>query len=254
MALVAYELRRREPLLEPRFFRSPPFAGATMIAVCGVRRARRASCSSTPSTCRTCAGYSPLQAGLCTLPMAVMAGLLAPAVGPHRRQPRRAPAAARRRASACWSRALLLTRSHGHHPARPAAGRLRALRHRASASLNPPITNTAVSGMPNSQAGVAAAVASTSRQVGQTLGVAVIGSILGTAAGRRRRRRPRVREPPRVVGDRRLRRGGARARRGLDRSAGAGRGAAGRRVARRRGATGLSWLAWRPAAPAGSSP
>ncbi len=50
-------------------------------------------------------------------------------------------------------------------------------------AMNPPITYTAVSGMPNSQAGVAAAVASTSRQVGQTLGVAVIGSIVGTAAG-----------------------------------------------------------------------
>ncbi len=32
--------------------------------------------------------------------------------------------------------------------------------------LNAPITNAAVSGMPNSQAGVAAAIASTSRQVG----------------------------------------------------------------------------------------
>ena len=32
--------------------------------------------------------------------------------------------------------------------------------------VNAPITNTAVSGMPRSQAGVAAAVASTSRQVG----------------------------------------------------------------------------------------
>jgi MFS family permease len=50
-------------------------------------------------------------------------------------------------------------------------------------AVNPPITYTAVSGMPNSQAGVAAAVASTSRQVGQTLGVAIIGSIVGTAAG-----------------------------------------------------------------------
>jgi MFS family permease len=45
--------------------------------------------------------------------------------------------------------------------------------------VNPPITNTAVSGMPPEQAGVAAAVASTSRQVGMTLGVAVIGSICG---------------------------------------------------------------------------
>jgi MFS family permease len=45
--------------------------------------------------------------------------------------------------------------------------------------INPPITNTAVSGMPPSQAGVAAAIASTSRQVGMTLGVAVLGAISG---------------------------------------------------------------------------
>jgi MFS family permease len=43
--------------------------------------------------------------------------------------------------------------------------------------VNPPITNTAVSGMPPSQAGVAAAVASTSRQVGQSLGVAIVGAV-----------------------------------------------------------------------------
>jgi MFS family permease len=47
--------------------------------------------------------------------------------------------------------------------------------------VNAPITNTAVSGMPRTQAGVAAAVASTSRQVGQSLGVAVLGAAL--AAG-----------------------------------------------------------------------
>jgi len=45
--------------------------------------------------------------------------------------------------------------------------------------VNSPITNTAVSGMPASQAGVAAAVASTSRQVGLTLGVALAGAIAG---------------------------------------------------------------------------
>jgi MFS family permease len=44
--------------------------------------------------------------------------------------------------------------------------------------LNAPVTNTAVSGMPRAQAGVAAAVASTSRQTGQALGVAVIGSVV----------------------------------------------------------------------------
>ena len=48
--------------------------------------------------------------------------------------------------------------------------------------INPPITNTAVAGMPASQAGVAAAVASTSRQLGQTLGVAVAGAIAAGGA------------------------------------------------------------------------
>jgi hypothetical protein len=48
-------------------------------------------------------------------------------------------------------------------------------------AVNAPITNTAVSGMPRTQAGVAAAVASTSRQVGQSLGVAVIGSAVVSA-------------------------------------------------------------------------
>jgi hypothetical protein len=44
--------------------------------------------------------------------------------------------------------------------------------------VNAPITNSAVSGMPRSQAGVAASIASTSRQVGSSLGVAVVGSVL----------------------------------------------------------------------------
>jgi MFS family permease len=48
--------------------------------------------------------------------------------------------------------------------------------------VNPPITNTAVLGMPGAQAGVAAAVASTSRQVGQTLGVAIAGAIAAAGA------------------------------------------------------------------------
>jgi MFS family permease len=50
--------------------------------------------------------------------------------------------------------------------------------------VNAPITTAAVSGMPRAQAGVASAIASTSRQVGATLGVAVAGSLLASALGR----------------------------------------------------------------------
>jgi predicted MFS family arabinose efflux permease len=49
--------------------------------------------------------------------------------------------------------------------------------------VNAPITNAAVSGMPRAQAGVAAAIATTSRQVGQTLGVAVVGALVTSHAG-----------------------------------------------------------------------
>ena len=47
--------------------------------------------------------------------------------------------------------------------------------------VNAPITNTAVTGMPPAQAGVAAAIASTSRQVGQSLGVAIVGAVGASA-------------------------------------------------------------------------
>jgi len=49
---------------------------------------------------------------------------------------------------------------------------------------NPPITNTAVSGMPTSMAGVAASLASTGRQIGITLGIAISGTIVGSAPAR----------------------------------------------------------------------
>jgi hypothetical protein len=44
--------------------------------------------------------------------------------------------------------------------------------------VNPPVTNAGVSGMPPEQAGVASAVISTTRQVGNVLGVAVMGAML----------------------------------------------------------------------------
>lgn len=48
--------------------------------------------------------------------------------------------------------------------------------------VNAPITNAAVSGMPREQAGVASAIATPSRQFGQTLGVAVVGAIVAARA------------------------------------------------------------------------
>jgi hypothetical protein len=48
--------------------------------------------------------------------------------------------------------------------------------------VNAPISNTAVSGMPRERAGVAGAVASTGRQIGASLGVAISGSLVAGAS------------------------------------------------------------------------
>jgi MFS family permease len=49
------------------------------------------------------------------------------------------------------------------------------------AMVNAPVTNAAVSGMPRDRAGAASAVTSTSRQVGVSIGVALCGSVAGSA-------------------------------------------------------------------------
>ena len=54
----------------------------------------------------------------------------------------------------------------------------------ALGAINPPITNSAVSGMPRSMAGLAASVASAGRHTGTALGVAVSGTIVGSALAR----------------------------------------------------------------------
>ena len=125
--LVPYELRRRDPLIEPRFFRSPPFTGATLIAISAFAGFAGFLLLNTLYL-QEVRGYSALQAGLSTLPMAVLAGLFAPlsgrVVGRHGARP------ALIFGGVCMLVApLLLTEPLAHHPARPAARRLRDLRH-----------------------------------------------------------------------------------------------------------------------------
>jgi EmrB/QacA subfamily drug resistance transporter len=178
-ALVAYELRRREPLIEPRFFRSAPFTGATVIAVSAF-----AGFSGflflTTLYLQEVRGYSALQAGLCTLPTALAAMVASPISA--RVLGSRGPRLPLLAASVCMTAgAVLLAGADRHTPLGQVLAAY-AIFGLGFGSVNPPITYTAVSGMPDSQAGVAAAVASTSRQVGATLGVAVTGSIVGASA------------------------------------------------------------------------
>ena len=180
IALVAYERRRTEPLIDPRFFRSAPFSGATLIAICSFAAFSGFLFLNTLYLQDT-RGYSALQAGLCTLPMAVLAMLLAPISG--RLVSGRGPRLPLLVGGACMTISAVTLSGLTDTTSLGLLLGAYAIFGLGFGCINPPITYTAVSGMPDSQAGVAAAVASTSRQVGQTLGVAITGSILGSALG-----------------------------------------------------------------------
>src|SRR5439155_2153129 len=79
-ALVPYELRRREPLLEMRFFRSAPFSGATAIALCAFAAIGGFLFLNTLYL-QEVRHLSPLHAGLYMLPTAAMTLVAAPVSG-----------------------------------------------------------------------------------------------------------------------------------------------------------------------------
>jgi EmrB/QacA subfamily drug resistance transporter len=175
VGLVLYERRRSEPLLDLRFFQSAPFSGATLIAVSGfVALAGFLFLNSL--YLQEVRGFSALHAGLLTLPMAAMTVVFAPLSGwiVGNRGPRLPLAVA---GSMLAVSGLLLSRltDSTTTPVLLAGYLIFGV---GFGMLNAPITNAAVSGMPRSQAGVAAAIASTSRQVGASLGVAIVGTVL----------------------------------------------------------------------------
>ncbi len=175
--LLAYEPRRTDPLIELRFFRSVPFSGATVIAVASFGAFSGFLFLNTLYL-QEVRGLSPFLAGVCTVPLALMTLVFAPLSG--------------RLVGARGPRIPLLSAGVAM-----CAGASMLVELRADTALvwvlasytvfgfgfavvNAPITNTAMAGMPREQAGVAAAVASTSRQIGTVLGVAVLGSILSS--------------------------------------------------------------------------
>jgi EmrB/QacA subfamily drug resistance transporter len=174
--LVAWESRRREPMLDPRFFRSLPFAAATLVAVLAFT-AFNGFLFLNSLYLQEARGMHASAAGLATLPIAVSLMVCSPLSG-HLVGAGRSRVALVVAGVAIALGALLLT----------ALARETSLGYLLAAywifgvglgMVNAPITSTAVSGMPRSQAAVASAVASTSRQVGASLGVALAGSLAG---------------------------------------------------------------------------
>lgn len=177
-AFLRFESRRADPFIDLRFFRSVPFASATVIAICAFA-SWGALLFMMSLYLQGARGYSAVQTGLIYLPIAVGALIFSPLSG----------------------------RMVGRYGARPSlliSGTMIVVASTVLALLpedapvwtlmvvfavfgigfsmvNAPITNAAVSGMPLDRAGAASAVTSTSRQIGVSIGVALCGSIAGAA-------------------------------------------------------------------------
>lgn len=180
-AFVVVERRRAEPLLELRFFRSPPFSGASVIAVLAFVVLAGFLFVATLYL-QQVRGESPLRAGLSLLPATAVMAVAAPVAGQlnGRRGPRIPLVLSGLFITAGAATLLGLTAAASYVTLAVAFGLLGA----GLGLVNPPITNTGVSGMPPSQAGVASAVISTTRQFGNVLGVAIMGAMLsGGLAG-----------------------------------------------------------------------
>jgi EmrB/QacA subfamily drug resistance transporter len=179
VALVRVESRREQPLLDIRFFRSVPFSGASGIAVLAFGVLSGFLFLNTLYL-QEGRGFSPLHAGLLTLPMAAMICLFAPVSG--RLVGTKGPRLPLVLAGLATVVSLTLLTRVTNATSLPYLLASYVVLGIACGLVNAPISNTAVSGMPNSQAGVAASVASASRQTGSVLGVAITGSIVAGAS------------------------------------------------------------------------
>ncbi|MEU4347579.1 MFS transporter [Streptomyces sp. NPDC023838] len=173
--LLLYEPRRHQPLIDLRFFRSVPFSGATVIAVSAFAALGGFLFVNTLYL-QNVRGLDALHAGLYMVPMAAVTLVVAPLSG--RLVASRGPRPSLLIAGVAMAASGLVFAAFRGESSTLLLFTGYVLFGLGFGMVNSPITNTAVSGMPRSQAGVAAAVASTSRQTGQTLGVAVIGAVL----------------------------------------------------------------------------
>jgi EmrB/QacA subfamily drug resistance transporter len=177
-ALLKYEPTRAEPLIDFRFFRSVPFSAANLTAVCAIATSA-GFLFLTTLYLQDVRGYSALQAGLTLLPMPIMMAVSSPVSGRilARGGPRvpfviagaalTLSTAALSQLSA-YSGPVFLLITYG-------------LFGIGAGMVNVPISNGVMSGVPKSQAGMASGMNSSSRQLGQSLGVAIVGSVLAAS-------------------------------------------------------------------------
>ena len=177
-ALLFYEPRRKDPLIDFRFFRSVPFSAANLTAVCAIATLA-GFLFLTTLYLQDVRGFSALRAGLTILPMPIMMAVSSPISG-------RILARGGPRVPFIIAGAALTLSTAALSQLSTTSGPLYliityGLFGIGAGMVNSPITNGVMSGVPKSQAGVASGMNSSSRQLGQSLGVAVVGSVLAAS-------------------------------------------------------------------------
>jgi MFS family permease len=178
VGFLRYEARRHDPFIDLRFFRSIPFSSATMIAVFAFAT-WGAFLFMMSLYLQGERGFSAMHTGLIYLPVAIGAVIFSPLsgrlVGRFGSRPSLLVSG-----TLITAATLMLTGLTATTPVWMLLAVFAVLGVGFS-MVNAPVTNAAVSGMPTDRAGAASAVASTSRQVGVSIGVALCGSIAGAA-------------------------------------------------------------------------
>lgn len=179
--IIGYEPRRADPLLELRLFRSIPFSSSLVMALCALC-GFQSFLFVTTEYLQGVRLLPPLAAGLSMLPVGALVLVLSPVTGwmVGKYGPRPPLMIAGTALALGGAVSLWLT------PASPlpAVIAVYALFGLFLGTVNPPVTTTAVSGMPRSMAGVASGLVSSGRQTGTTLGAAIAGTIVGASLTR----------------------------------------------------------------------
>ena len=176
-ALIAVESHRPEPVLDLRFFRSPPFSGANVIAL-AISASLGGFLFLNTLYLQDVRRYSPLRAGLMIIPLAAGQGVAAQISG--RLVGSRGPRIPLVLGGALLAAGAFLLVPMSLHTSNAYLLITYAVFGLGAGLVAPPITNTAVSGLPRDQAGVAGALASSARQFGIAIGVAITGSIVSS--------------------------------------------------------------------------
>jgi EmrB/QacA subfamily drug resistance transporter len=178
-----WQSRRPDPMLDVRVFRNPRFtaaSGAIALAFFGLF----GFIFLITQYFQVVRGYDPLRAGVATLPFAIITGVVSPA----------AIAAMKRAGTKAVVTAGLALMSGGFVVAAGVTadsaywGRIiisMALMAAGLGLTTSPATEAIMGALPRDKAGAGSAVNDTTREVGGTLGVAVIGSVLSSAYGSR---------------------------------------------------------------------